>query len=308
MDSNVDPTVKVFPHAHVTFAFSKYCGCMSFFILLFICFIPHICFFINPLYFCVVRDIKKTMIADTKINQTQADPVIKEMTRAGLNFGHKTSKTHPKMKPYIVGVRNTVHMFDLEKTKEKLQKALEYIQSLQVEGKILLLVGTKVQVKNLVKETAKACNLPYVSERWIGGTFTNFGTIAKRIEYFRDLEQKKETGELEKYTKKEQLDIAEELKNLELRFGGIKNLSKLPDVVFICDLDKNQLVLKEAKDKGIPVVAIVDTNIDPTSVDYIIPANDDAQSSVRYILGKIQELYVSQSNYPDPQLKTPSVS
>src|SRR3989344_1971726 len=229
----------------------------------------------------------------TKPMVEKQDPVIEEMTKAGLHFGHKTSKTHPKMRQYIAGVRNTVHMFDLAKTKEKLQKALAYIQSLRAEGKTLLLVGTKIQVKNLVKETAAACNLPYVSDRWIGGTLTNFGTIAKRIEYFRGLEQKKETGELEKYTKKEQLDIAEELKNLELHFGGIKNLSKLPDAVFICDLDKNQLVLKEAKGKGIPVIALVDTNIDPTLVDYIIPANDDAQSSVRYILGKIQELYVS---------------
>ncbi|MDO8474075.1 MAG: 30S ribosomal protein S2 [bacterium] len=221
------------------------------------------------------------------------DSVIEEMTKAGLHFGHKTSKTHPKMKPYISGVRNTVHMFDLAKTKEKLQKALEYIQSLRTEGKTLLLVGTKIQIKNLVKETATACNLPYVSERWIGGTFTNFGTIAKRTEYFRGLEQKKAIGELEKYTKKEQLGIAEEMKNLEMHFGGIKNLAKLPDAVFICDLDKNQLVLREAKNRGIPVIALVDTNIDPALVDYVIPANDDAQSSVRYILNKIQELYVS---------------
>lgn len=223
----------------------------------------------------------------------QQDPVIEEMTVAGLQFGHKTSKTHPKMKPYVAGVRNTVHMFDLAKTKEKLGEALEYIKSLRDAGKTLLLVGTKIQIKNLVKETAAACSLPYVSERWIGGTFTNFGTIAKRIEYFRGLEQKKEAGELEKYTKKEQLDIAEELKNLELHFGGIKNLSKLPDAVFVCDLDKNELVVKEAKSKGIPVIAIVDTNIDPTPIGYVIPANDDAQSSVRYILGKVQELYVS---------------
>jgi small subunit ribosomal protein S2 len=227
-----------------------------------------------------------------KSTEPKVDPVIQEMTVAGLHFGHKTSKTHPKMKPYIAGVRNTVHMFDLAKTKEKLQKALEYIQSLRTEGKALLLVGTKIQIKNLVKETAIACSLPYVSDRWIGGAFTNFGTIAKRTEYFRGLEKKKETGELEKYTKKEQLGIAEEMKNLELRFGGIKNLAKLPDAVFICDLDKNQLALREAKDKGVPVVAIVDTDIDPTLVDYVIPANDDAQSSVRYILNKVQELYV----------------
>ena len=233
------------------------------------------------------------MVTIAKPIEPKVDPVTQAMTLAGLQFGHKTSKTHPKMKPYIVGVRNTVHMFDLAKTKEKLQKALEYIQSLRAEGKILLLVGTKIQIKNLVKETAAACGLPYVSDRWIGGAFTNFGTIAKRTEYFRGLEKKKETGELEKYTKKEQLGIAEEMKNLELHFGGIKNLAKLPDAVFICDLDKNQLVLREAKNKGIPVIALVDTNIDPTLVDYVIPANDDAQSSIRYILGKVQEVYAS---------------
>jgi small subunit ribosomal protein S2 len=225
--------------------------------------------------------------------EVKQDPVVEEMTKAGLHFGHKTSKTHPKMKQYIAGVRSAVHMFDLQKTQEKLGEALEYIKSLQTAGKTLLLVGTKIQIKNLVKETAVACSLPYVSERWIGGTFTNFGTITKRIEYFRDLEQKKQAGELEKYTKKEQLDIAEELKNLELHFGGVKNLSKLPDAVFVCDLDKNQLVVKEAKNKGIPVIAIVDTNIDPTPINYVIPANDDVQSSVRYILNRIQELYVS---------------
>ncbi len=231
------------------------------------------------------------MAVATKSTEQKLDPITQEMIVAGLHFGHKTSKTHPKMKPYIAGVRNTVHMFDLAKTKDKLQKAQEYIQSLRAEGKTLLLVGTKIQIKNLVKETAMACGLPYVSDRWIGGTFTNFGTIAKRTEYFRGLEKKKEAGELEKYTKKEQLGIAEEMKNLELRFGGIKNLAKLPDAIFICDLDKNQLALREAKDKGIPVVAIVDTDIDPTLVDYVIPANDDAQSSVRYILNKLQELY-----------------
>lgn len=221
------------------------------------------------------------------------DPVIEEMTKAGLNFGHKTSKTHPKMRQYISRVQNTVHMFDLVKTKEKFQKALDYIKSLHDEGKTLLLVGTKIQIKSLVKETAIACGLPYVSERWIGGTLTNFGIITKRIEYFRGLETKKETGELEKYTKKEQLDMTRELQKLELRFGGIKNLVKLPQAVFICDLDKNELALKEARVKGIPVIALVDTNIDPTLIDYVIPANDDAQSSVRYILSKVQELYVS---------------
>lgn len=212
-----------------------------------------------------------------------------EMTEAGLHFGHKTSKTHPKMKPYIAGVRNTIHIINLEKTQEKLQEALEFLKKLVGEGKVVLLVGTKIQMRSLVKETAEVCGIPYVSERWIGGLFTNFDTISKRLAHLKELEEKKASGEFEKYTKKEQHDLSDEIASLENKFGGIKALQKLPDAVFIVDLDENGLASKEAKRKGIPVIAISDTNTDPTSVDYAIPANDDAISSVRYILGKVRE-------------------
>ena len=216
-----------------------------------------------------------------------------EMAQAGVHFGHRTSRVHPKMMPYLYGVRNTVHIIDLEKTKEKFEEALKFIQELISENKILLLVGTKIQVKDLVKEIAKDCSLPYVNERWLGGTFTNFEIIKKRIEYFKDLEKKKAAGELEKYTKKERAKIDQELRDLEIKFGGIKNLEKLPDAILVLDMKKDEAAVKEARMKGIKVIGISDTNVDPTLADYPIPANDDAISSVKYILEKVKEVIKS---------------
>lgn len=232
------------------------------------------------------------MAVAAKPIEPKVDPITQEMLAAGLHFGHKTSKTHPKMKPYITGVRNTVHIIDLEKTKEKLKEAAEYVKQLKAEGKILLLVGTKVQQRSLIQAFAQACGLPYVTERWIGGTLTNFNTIVKRIERLKDLEQQRSTGEWdEKYTKKEQLDLKEEIQGLQATFGGIKELSKVPDAVFVCDLKENALAVREAKKRGIPVIAISDTNTNPEEADYFIPANNDAVSALQYVLGKIQEAW-----------------
>jgi len=215
---------------------------------------------------------------------------IEEMTQRGVHFGHQTSKIHSKMMPYLSGIRNKVHLIDLKKTKEKLEEALRFIQELISENKILLIIGTKIQVKNLVKDIAKECNLPYINERWLGGTFTNFEIIKKRIEYFKNLEKRKTEGELEKYTKKEKAKIEQELRNLEINFGGIKEIEKLPDAIFILDMKKDKLAVKEAIMKGVKVIGISDTNVDPTLVDYPIPANDDTISSVKYILEKVKEV------------------
>lgn len=215
---------------------------------------------------------------------------ITEMARAGLHFGHRTSRLHPKMKPYLEGVRNTIHIIDLERTAEKLKEALKFIQEIISQGKILLLVGTKIQVKNILKEAAIECGLPYVSERWLGGTFTNFGIIKKRVEHFKDLERQRDSGELEKYTKKERAKINQELGKLEIKFGGIKNLEKLPDTIFILDMKKDYLAVKEAREMGVKIIGISDTNTDPTLADFPIPANDDAISSVKYILDKVKEV------------------
>jgi len=212
-----------------------------------------------------------------------------EMTRVGVHFGHRTSRINPKMNPYLFGVRNTVHIIDLEKTKEKLIEALEFIQKLTSESKTLLLVGTKIQIKDLVKSTAEACGLSYVNERWLGGTFTNLSAILKRVEYYKELESKKTKGELEKYTKKEKAQFDQELKRLEVKFKGVKDLNRLPDAIFVCDMLKDKLAVKEAREKGIKIIGICDTNVDPTLVDYPIPASDDAISSVKYILDKVRE-------------------
>ena len=215
---------------------------------------------------------------------------VEQMARAGLHFGHRTSKVHPKMKPYIFGSRNGVHIIDLDKTKEKMQEVLEFIKGVVSENKILLLVGTKIQIRNLVEKTAKECGFPYVSERWLGGTFTNFNAFLKRIDYYKNLGKQKEAGEWEKYTKKEKAKLSEELGALETNFGGIKNLTKLPDAIFVCDMKTDHLAVKEARAKGVKVIGISDTNIDPSKADLFIPANDDAISSVGYILEKISSL------------------
>lgn len=212
-----------------------------------------------------------------------------EMLEAGLHFGHRASRCHPRMKSYLFGVRNTIHIIDLEKTAQKLEEALNFIQKLISEEKTLMVVGTKIQAKELVKKIAEDCDLPYVSERWIGGTFTNFEVIKKRIDYFKDLERKKAEKEFEKYTKKEKMRIDEELNDFEIKFGGIKNLEKIPEAIFILDMRKDKVAIKEAKKKGIKVVAIADTNVDPDLVDYPIPANDDSISSIKYILDKVAE-------------------
>lgn len=228
------------------------------------------------------KTVQKEKEEDFKIN-------LEEMNQAGLSFGHRTSKTHPKMKEYICGARNDIHIIDVEKTAQKFNEALNFIKNLISENKILLLVGTKIQAKKLVGETASQLGLPYVNERWLGGTFTNFGTIKKRIEYFRDLKKKRESGELEKYTKKERANIDKELQDLENKFGGIKDLEKLPDVIFVLDMRKDFLAIREAAIKKITIIAIADTNVDPTLADYPIPANDDAIPSIKYILEKVKE-------------------
>jgi small subunit ribosomal protein S2 len=228
--------------------------------------------------------------------ESQFNLNIEEMGRAGLHFGHKTSKVHPKMFPFIFGSRNTIHIIDLEKTKQKFEEALKFIQDLVSQNKTILFVGTKPQIKDLVKEIATELGYPYVNERWLGGTFTNFEVIKKRAEYLKDLEKRKTEEFFEKYTKKERMEIEKKIQKLEKKFGGIKNMDRLPDAVFICDMVKDKLAVKEAREKGVKIIAISDTNADPTLADYPIPANDDAISSVKYILEKVKEVILTQKS------------
>lgn len=210
-------------------------------------------------------------------------PTIDEMLEAGLYFGHRHTKNNPKMAPFILTLRNNIGIIDLEKTRTQLEEALNFIQKVIKEGGTILMVGTRPAVKEIVKDLGKEGDIFYVYERWIGGTLTNFKEILKRIKYLKDLEEKKEKGELEKYTKKEQQDFALEIQKLNQRFGGIKNMEKLPDVLFIFDLKENILPAKEAKRMKIPVVALCDTNTDPELANFPIPCNDDAISSLNLI-------------------------
>jgi len=217
------------------------------------------------------------------------DEVVKEMFAQGLHWGHKTSRWNPKIKPYLYGVHRSVHVFDLNKTYEYFERALLYIRDAASQGKVIMLVGTRGPEKELIRETSKELSLPAVWEGWIGGTFTNFKEISQRIHYFNDLEAKELSGELEKYTKRERNEFHKEYLRLAKRWEGIKNLERLPDVLFATDIRENALAVKEARLMDIPIVAITDTNTDPTLVNYPIPANDDAITSVRYIVGKVKE-------------------
>ncbi len=214
---------------------------------------------------------------------------VEDMQTAGLHFGHNVSRLHPKMKQYVAGTKNNVHVFDLEKTAKEFDRALKFIAKLAAEGKTILFVGTKIQIKGVTALAAQESAMPYVTERWLGGTFTNFETISKRVAHYKDLEHKKANGELAKYTKKEQLLFGKEIESLKKKFEGVKQMVKLPEAVFILDVKKDMACALEAKRKGITIIGVTDTNIDPSIVNYPIPANDDAISSIAYILEKVRE-------------------
>lgn len=216
-------------------------------------------------------------------------PTIEEMLKAGMHFGHRTSKWHPKMAPFIFTSRNGVHIIDLAKTRKMLARALEFIQKSAAEGKVILLVGTKTQVKNKLKETAIDAGMPYVSEGWLGGTITNYNIIKKAIKKYRTLMEERDAGKLEKYTKKERLEIDREIARLEKKVGGLVAITKTPDVMFIWDIKHEETALTEARKKNIPVVAVCDTNVNPDQVDCVIPSNDDATKTIKIILDLVGE-------------------
>ncbi len=219
---------------------------------------------------------------------------VAEMLEAGMHFGHRTFKWHPKMKPYIFEARKGIHIIDLEKTKAKLEEALAFIDKLAREGKIILFVGTKNQVKDPLEQAAKAMSMPYVSQRWLGGTLTNFSIIRNSIRLFQDLSEKKEQGKLEKYTKKERLQFDRRIKKLSQTVGGLVGMNRVPDAVFIWDIKHEETALAEAKKKHIPIIAVCDTNVNPDGIDYIIPANDDASKAIVMIM-KLIEATINQA-------------
>ena len=216
-------------------------------------------------------------------------PNLDEMLKAGMHFGHKTSKWHPKMEPFIFGAKNGIHIINLAKSQKMLEEALAYISKLAEEQKIILFVGTKNQVKKPLKEMAKENNMAYVSERWLGGTLTNFPIIRQLIKKYKDLNEKMQAGKLERYTKKERLEFEREIERLEKRVGGMVNMNKIPDAVFIWDIKKEKTALTESLKKNVPIIAICDTNVNPAGIKYVIPSNDDATKAIKLLVGLIGE-------------------
>lgn len=230
------------------------------------------------------------MIANLTENMNASiseDTDIKAMIEAGVHIGHTKNKRHPAMEPYIWTVRNGVSIIDLIKTKEKLNEAEAFLKNIAAKNGLILFVGTRPAAKDMVKEGAAALGMPYVTERWIGGTLTNFKVISKRIEMLSSLEQKQASGEFEKYTKKERMLFEKDIIRLKRDFDGLRLLSRLPAALFVANVPHDEIAVKEAVRMNIPVVALADTNANPKMIVHPIPSNDDATSVIRYMLARI---------------------
>ena len=213
------------------------------------------------------------------------DVDMKALLEAGAHFGHKTSRWHPKMAPYIHSKRQNAHIINLEKTVEGFDRALPKLTDAAKNGKKILFVGTKKQVKDIVKEAAEAADMPYVVVRWVGGTSTNVDTVNRQIKKLKDLERRMASGELEsRYSKLEVQRFQEEIDLLNERYGGIKEMTEQPAVVIVVDAIEDKNAIKEANVLGIPVVALVDTNVDPTNIDFVVPMNDDSLKATKLAL------------------------
>lgn len=211
------------------------------------------------------------------------DISLEQLLEAGVHFGHQTRRWNPRMAPYIYGDRDGVHIFDLAKTREAIIEAMEAVSEVIARGGVILFVGTKRQAKDIVRDAAVKVDMPYVTQRWMGGTLTNFEQIRKSLKKLEDLKEKRKTGALDTFTKKERLLVDRDIARLEKLFGGLATLKKVPQMLFIVDTHKEISTLREANRLSIPVVGITDTNSDPTDVDYPIPGNDDAVKSILII-------------------------
>lgn len=218
-------------------------------------------------------------------------PELLELLQAGVHFGHKTSRWHPKMAPFIFGERGGVHIVDLEKTQAQIAHALDFVRQLGAEGKIVLFVGTKKQASALIKKYALEAGAPYVENRWLGGTITNWVEIYRTIKKYLDLKDKQAKGELNKYTKKEQLEFSKEIERMLQLVGGISTLTKIPDALFIVDIKHEDTAVREANQKNVPIVALCDTNVNPETTQYPIAGNDDAIKSVEMVVKLVSQAY-----------------
>ena len=214
---------------------------------------------------------------------------MKALLESGVHFGHRTNKWNPKMRPYIFTERNGIHIIDLQQTVKLLDDAFNFIRNSVANGGTVLFVGTKRQAQETIKEEAERAGMPYVNQRWLGGTLTNWVTIQQRLVELTRLEKMKETGEVSLLTKKEGLMIDRDIDRLNSRLSGVRNMKKLPDTIFVIDIEREATAVKEALTKEINVVALVDTNCDPTNVDFVISSNDDAIRAIKLLVGRIAD-------------------
>jgi len=217
---------------------------------------------------------------------------MRALLEAGVHFGHQTRRWNPKMKPYIFQERNGIYIIDLAKTVVKMNEVYGVVKQLSRDGKVILFVGTKKQAQDVVKEEADRAGTYYINQRWLGGTLTNFATIQKRIARLRELEGMKQQGTFDLLPKKEVSRLSDELDKLERFLGGIKDMHRLPDAIFIVDPKKERIAVLEARKLKIPIIAVVDTNCDPDEIDYLIPGNDDAIRAVKLMVGKIADAII----------------
>jgi small subunit ribosomal protein S2 len=214
---------------------------------------------------------------------------MKELLEAGVHFGHQTKRWNPRMKEYIFGERNGIYIIDLQKTLKMFKEASKYVTDLALDGKTILFVGTKRQAQDAIAEEATRCGMFYINQRWLGGLLTNWLTVQKSVKRLQELDEMATDGRYDLMTKKEVIKLERERKHLQANLAGIKNMRRLPDALFVVDSNNETIAVKEARKLGIPVVAVVDTNCDPTLVDYIIPGNDDALRAIRLFTSKISD-------------------
>jgi len=232
-----------------------------------------------------------------------ASITMKELLESGVHFGHQTRRWNPKMKPYIFGSRNGIHIIDLQKTVNLFKIAYEFIVNTVADGYSVLFIGTKKQAHDAITEESERCGMFYVTNRWLGGTLTNFQTIKMSINRLKELEGMIEDGTIHRYTKKEALKMEKDLLKLKKNLDGIKDMDELPGAIFIIDPKREHIAIKEAKKLGIPIVAIADTNCDPDDIDYIIPGNDDAVRAVRLFCSKIADACTEGHNIIEERLR-----
>jgi len=214
---------------------------------------------------------------------------MKALLETGVHFGHRARKWNPKMKPYIFTERNGIHIIDLQQTLAYIDEIYAMVREIVADGGTVLFVGTKRQAQETIAQEATRCSMPYINQRWLGGTLTNWRTVRERLETMKRLERQRDEGVFDRLTKKEQMLLDREIEKLQLRFGGMRNMSRLPDVLFVVDVRREVTAVKEANILNIPVIALVDTNCDPDPIDYVIPANDDAIRAIRLLTSKMAD-------------------